>query len=382
MSVPVPVVAAAYETPYQRHPRAGLTTSSVLGDALAGVLERSGLDAGEVDGLGVSSFTLQPDHVIDVAWKLGLSVRWLMQDPLGGASGINLVQHAIRAVEAGDARCIVLLAGDAMDRTALKTVNDNYNAVARDHLGPLHDASPNALFAMLTTRYSRVTGLQECDYAQIALAQRRWAATNPGAAYRTPISIEDYLGGRMVSTPLRQFDCVPVVAGADALVVSTSTRFGDGVRVTAIEAAYNADHQDGDGLTTGLRAIRDSFWDRAGFGPADVDVIGVYDDYPVMVLAQLDDLGLIENGDLGRFLHVDLAQRNRPINTSGGQLSAGQAGAAGGMHFLVEAVNQLQGRRGSGQVPAARRAVVSGYGMVLYRFGSCANVIALEASDG
>ena len=378
----VPVIAAAYETPYERHPRAGRTTSSLLCDALVGVLARARLDAGDVDGLGVSSFTLQPDHVIDLAWRLGLRVRWLMQDPLGGASGINLLQHAVRAVEAGDARCIVLLAGDAMDRGGLKSLNDNYNAAARDHLAPLHDASPNALFAMLTTRHSRATGLGERDYAQIALAQRRWAGTNPGAAYRAPLSIEDYLAGRMVTAPLRQFDCVPVVAGADALVVGTADRFGRGVRVTAIEAAYNVDHQDGDGWTTGLATVRDSFWDRAGFGPADVDVVGVYDDYPVMALAQLDDLGLIADGDLARFLHVDLAGRHRPVNTSGGQLSSGQAGAAGGMHFLVEAVNQLQGRRGPGQVPSARRAVVSGYGMVLYRFGSCANVVALEALDG
>ncbi|HEX4252768.1 MAG TPA: thiolase family protein, partial [Pseudonocardia sp.] len=90
----VPVIAAAYETPYERHPRSGRTTSGLLGEALVGVLARAGLDAGEVDGLGVSSFTLQPDHVIDLAWRLGLSVRWLMQDPLGGASGVNLLQHA------------------------------------------------------------------------------------------------------------------------------------------------------------------------------------------------------------------------------------------------------------------------------------------------
>lgn len=370
-----PAIAAAYETPYERH--SSRTTSQVLCDAFVGVLERAGIDAAQVDGLGVSSFTLQPDHVIDLAWRLGLTVRWLMQDPLGGASGINLVQHATRAVEAGDATCIVLLAGDAMDRGALKTVNDNYNAAAHDHLAPLQNADPNALFAMLTTRHSRVTGLNERDYAQIPLAQRRWAATNPGAAYRSPMSIDDYLAGRMVSTPLRQFDCVPVVTGAAALVVNTSA---NGVRVTAIEAAYNVDHQDGDGLPTGLATVREKFWNRAGFGPADVDVVGVYDDYPVMVLAQLADLGLIT--DLERFLHVDLARRHRPVNTSGGQLSAGQAGAAGGLHFLVEAVNQLQGRRGDGQVPAARRAVVSGYGMVLYRFGSCANVIALESPDG
>ncbi|TXC99913.1 thiolase family protein [Streptomyces sp. ISID311] len=380
--MPGPVIAAAYEAQYERHPPASRTTHVVLREAVTGVMERAGLGPEDIDGLGVSSFSLHPDHVVDLAWKLGLTVRWMMQDPLGGASGVNMLQHAIRAVEAGDARCIVLVAGDALDRDALTGLNDNYNISTRDHLAPLQHGGPNALFAMLTTRHSRATGLQERDYAQIPLAQRRWAGTNPRAVYRSLMNIDDYLAGRMVSTPLRQFDCVPVVAGADALIVSTADRCDKGVRVTAIAAAHNIDDQGGDGLVTGLRSVRESFWGSAGFDPADVDIIGVYDDYPVMVLLQMDDLGLVPDGDLERFLHVDLAKRHRAVNTSGGQLSAGQAGAAGGMHLLVEAVEQLQGRRGAGQIPAARRAVVAGYGMVLYRFGSCANVVALEACRG
>jgi acetyl-CoA acetyltransferase len=100
----------------------------------------------------------------------------------------------------------------------------------------------------------------------------------------------------------------------------------------------------------------------------------VYDDYPAMALIQLDDLGLIPDGDIKRFLGDALP----PINTSGGQLSAGQAGAAGGMHGLVEAVTQLSGRAPERAI-GARRAVVSGYGMVLYRYGACANAVVLEA---
>ena len=98
-----------------------------------------------------------------------------------------------------------------------------------------------------------------------------------------------------------------------------------------------------------------------------------------MVVAQLVDLGIPGDGDLRAFLRDEVASRRLPVNTSGGQLSAGQAGSAGGMHGLVEVAQQLMGRAGNRQVDA-RVGVVSGYGMVLYRFGSCANATVLEAA--
>ncbi len=97
-----------------------------------------------------------------------------------------------------------------------------------------------------------------------------------------------------------------------------------------------------------------------------------------MALAQLADLGFVPDGDLSGFLRRRIEQERLPVNTSGGQLSAGQAGAAGGMHGLVEAVTQLLGEAGERQVENARLAVVSGYGMVLYRYGACANAVVLE----
>ena len=111
-----------------------------------------------------------------------------------------------------------------------------------------------------------------------------------------------------------------------------------------------------------------------------MDVVSVYDDYPAMALAQLVDLGFVPDGDLGGFLRRRFEDGALPVNTSGGQLSAGQAGAAGGMHGLVEAVTQLLGRADERQVDDARLAVVTGYGMVLYRYGGCANAVVLERS--
>jgi acetyl-CoA acetyltransferase len=102
----------------------------------------------------------------------------------------------------------------------------------------------------------------------------------------------------------------------------------------------------------------------------------VYDDYPAMTLIQLDDLGLVPDHDIARFLR----ESTLPVNTSGGQLSAGQAGAASGMHGVVEAVSQLLGAFDDRTPIGARRAVVTGYGMVIYRYGTCANAAVLEAT--
>ena len=369
------MIVGAAESPYSRHPPEGTTTESLLADAFVRVLASTGINREEVDGLGVASFTLAPDRAIDLAWKLGVRPRWLMDDGNGGASGIQLVQHAMRAIDAGDARTVVLLSGDHFTRDDFTALVDNYNRTTARYLTGIPHGGPNALFAMLTRRQMELHGLERADYGRLAVAQRRWAGLNPGAVYRDPITLDDYLSAPVVVEPLHRLDCVPVVSGADALVLSAAT---DGVRIRALRARHNYDGQEGDGLRTGIAEIAGDLWGDAGVGPDDVDLVSVYDDYPAMALAQLADLGFAADGDLPRFIRRRIEEAELPVNTSGGQLSAGQAGTAGGMIGLVEAVVQLQGRAGERQVEDARLAVVTGYGMVLYRYGACANAIVLE----
>jgi acetyl-CoA acetyltransferase len=376
--MPGAVIAGAAEVPYTRHPDGSTTTESLLAAAFRAVLAGTGIARDEVDGLAIASFTLAPDHVIDLAWRLGLRLRWIMEDTNGGAAALNMLQHAIRAVEAGEARTVVLLAGDRFDRESFRRLVDTYNRATAEHLAPLPHGGPNALFALLTQRHMALHGLERADYGQVAVGQRRWAGHNPGAVYREPLTMDEYLAAPVVAEPLHRFDCPPVVSGSDALVLTTPEEANKGVLVRAFRALHNPDGQEGDGLRTGLAEVSEDLWSEAGLGPADVDVVSVYDDYPVMVLVQLADLGFIEGGDVAGFVRRRLAREQLPINTSGGQLSAGQAGAAGGMHGLVEAVAQLRGEAGERQVGGARTAVVSGYGMVLYRYGACANVAVLE----
>ena len=368
-------IVGAAETPYSRHPPEGTTTESLLADAFVRVLADTGIRRDEVDGLGVASFTLVPDRAIDLAWKLGVRPRWLMDDGNGGASGIQLLQHAMRAIDAGDATTIVLLSGDHFDRDSFRMLVDNYNRTTAQYLAGIPHGGPNALFAMLTRQQMDAHGLEREDYGRLVVAQRRWAGLNPGAVYREPLTLDDYLASPVVAEPLHRLDCVPVVSGADALVVTAAAH---GVGVRALRALHNHDGQEGDGLRTGIAELADDLWRDAGAGPDDVDLVSVYDDYPAMAIAQLADLGFAPDGDLRAFLRRRVEEQQLPLNTSGGQLSAGQAGAAGGMIGLVETVVQLLGRAGPRQVDAARLAVVTGYGMVLYRYGACANAVVLE----
>jgi acetyl-CoA acetyltransferase len=374
------VIVGGAESPYARHPPEGTTTSQILADAGARALASAGMEPSELDGLAVSSFSLAPDHAVDLAWRLGLRLRWLMQDTNGGASAINMLQHAARAVQAGDARAILILAGDHLPRDRFQDLVDNYNQATRDYLAPLPFGGPNSLFAMLTQRHAAAHGLTRSDYGTLVVSQRQWAGGNRGAAYRDPMRLDEYLDAPVVADPLCVYDCVPVVTGADAVIVCAAGEpaKAKAIAIRALAMSVNPDDQQGDGLRSGLADVADALWRDAGAGPDDMDVTMVYDDYPAMALVQLTDLGYARNGDVRALIHDQIATRKLPVNTSGGQLSAGQAGAAGGLHGVVEAVHQLRGEAGERQVSEARRALVAGYGMVAYRYGACAGATVLE----
>src|SRR5262245_31023918 len=100
-------VVGAAESPYTRHPAPGDTAIKVLADAGRRALEDADLRPGDVDGLAVASFSLGPDHAVDLAWRLGLRVRWLMDAWIGGGAGIDMLQHARAAVRSGEANNVL-----------------------------------------------------------------------------------------------------------------------------------------------------------------------------------------------------------------------------------------------------------------------------------
>ena len=372
------------EAGYTRHPEPDQNTHTFLRDAVVSALKDANLRLSDVDGLAICSFSMEPDKSVDMAWRFGMSLRWLLQDTNGGGSGINMLGHAMRGIEAGAASVIVVVSGDALGAQAVAKLSANYNRAIRDHVAPLNHSGPNSLFAMLTQRQMRKFDMTREDYGHLAISQRNWASKNPNAVYRTPLTMDEYMGSPMVADPLTRFDCVPSVCGASAIVVSTDDRCPAGrvpVHIRALRQSFNYDNQQGEGLATGLKKIAPEFWNAAGVSPQDINLASIYDDYPAMVYAQLNDLQMIPGEDIARYARETIAKNRFPVNTSGGLLSAGQAGAAGGLNGTVEAVRQLQHMAGDRQVPDARLALVSGYGMVLYRYGACAGAAVLERAS-
>lgn len=378
-------IIGAGQSIYTRRPEAGQSTHSFIRDAVLAALRDAEIDGSEIQGMAVTSFSLAPDAAIDLAWRLGLSLRWLLQDTNGGSSAMNMLGHALRGVETGAASPILVVAGDATGLSGYAKIAANYNIATRDHLAPLGHGGPNGVYSLVTSRQMQKYGITKSDYGHVAIAQRAWAAKNPFAVYRTPLTMEEYLAAPMVADPLTRYDCVPVVAGAQAIIIAHPDRCPRGrapVRVRAIRNSFNYDNQEGDGLQTGISTFANELWDTAGVGPSDIDVSSIYDDYPAMVLAQLDDLGMVLDHDLARFAQREIGERRVPINTWGGMMSAGQPGGpAGGLNGISEAMFQLQHRAGQRQVEGARLAVTTGYGMTLYRYGGTAAAAILERME-
>jgi acetyl-CoA acetyltransferase len=206
---------------------------------------------------------------------------------------------------------------------------------------------------MYAQRHFHEYGTTREQLAQIALNGRRNAEVNPKAVYREPMTMEDYLDVRMVSEPLCLYDCDVPADGSTAVIIS---RVGSvpGVKVEATGSAiYGRPSWDQfDDLTT--MAARDagaSLWEHTDLTPADVDVVELYDGFSFLALTWLESLGFCGKGEGGPF--IEGGQRiardgELPLNTHGGQLSAGRLHGYG---FLHEAVVQLRGQGGPRQVP-------------------------------
>jgi acetyl-CoA acetyltransferase len=156
-----------------------------------------------------------------------------------------------------------------------------------------------------------------------------------------------------------------------------------GVRILSTIERHNAFPTDPMQMRGGWALDADELWSMAGLKPKDVDFVETYDDYPVIVMMQLEDLGFCKKGEGPDFVraHSFTTDGTFPHNTSGGQLSVGQAGAAGGFLGLVEAMRQLTAQPLGAKVPDAETCLVSGFGMINYDRGlsSCAAILARAA---
>jgi acetyl-CoA acetyltransferase len=376
------VLVAPVSVPYVRYTNetAHWWIARALREAL-GVID---MTPQELDGFSVSSFTLAPDTPVGLTQHLGISPRWLDTVPMGGASGVAAMRRAARAVQCGDVDVVACVAGDTNRIDSFRNLLSAFSRFSMDATFPYGFGGPNASFALLQDAYTHAYGATREDFGRIAVAQRANALHNPQAIMKKPLSLEDYMQGRMISDPISLFDCVMPCAGAEAFVLMredmAKAKGLPFARINATIERTNAFPDDPMQLRGGWAVDVHELWQMAGIGPSDIDVLQTYDDYPVICMMQFEDLGFCAKGEGPDFVrrHDLTCGGDFPHNTSGGQLSVGQAGAAGGYLGLVEALRQVTQTAGPTQVEGARRAAVSGFGVINYDRGLCSAAAVIE----
>ncbi|WP_394658243.1 thiolase family protein [uncultured Novosphingobium sp.] len=378
------VVCAPVTVPYERY--STQTAHWWAGKALRALSQATGLERDAIDGFCFASFSAGPDTAVGMIQHLGLSPRWLDHLPTGGASGVMALRRAARAVQCGDAEVVACVAADTNQLDSFRKTLANFSRFSQDAVYPYGFGGPNATFALITDNYMRQYGVTREDFGKLCVAQRQNARSNPLALQRGDLTLEAYLKARPISDPVHLYDCVMPCAGAEAFLVTTAEvaeRLGlQTVRVLSTIERHNAYPDDLVQWRGGWAMDVDDLWRMAGIGPQDIDTLQVYDDYPVIVAMQLEDLGFCAKGDVAQFIRrtnfgID---GDLPLNTNGGQLSAGQAGAAGGFQNMTEGLRQILRQPLGGQVPNARRSLVSGFGLVNYDRGVCTAAALLEAA--
>jgi acetyl-CoA acetyltransferase len=355
----------------------------LLYEASSAALQDAGLPWSAVDGLAVTCFLLPPDNVATVAEHIGVEARFLFQGLYGGASGIIGMAHAARAIRDGSCDVAICAAADAFDVAAHNETLDRFNGSVQEYMSPQGFGGANGMFALHTRLYMERHGATREDFGRFCIALRENGLLNPNSLFKQPLAMDAYLNAKRIADPLRLYDCVMPCAGGDAVVLASekvAARLkGPSLRILAAEEIHNFRANDPYQVPGGWLGLSDRLYARAGVSARQMDFAQLYDDYPVMAFVQLEGLGFCKPGTAHEFVReTDITVKGElPINTGGGQLSAGQAGASGGMIGVYEAAAQLLGRAGARQVDC-KRGLVSGYGMVAYGRGLCSSAAILE----
>lgn len=351
-------------------------------DACLEAIEDAGLDRSDIDGVacwpgdnnsGDSFSPVGPNALKSI---LGLNVNWYGGGYEGPGPLAGVINGAM-AIAAGLCRHVLVFRTitEASGRAQNKSANALTNkTVGRDTsyfwqwYTPFNVLSAVNLIAMYAQRHFHDYGTRPEQMAQIALTCRRNAALNPKAVFREPMTLDDYFASRMISTPLRMFDCDVHCDASTALVLSRSDAARDGrhppIRIDAIGAALHQPWSWDQISLTEMAAfdVGRMMWSRTDLKPSDVGAAQVYDGFSILTMIWLEALGLCPRGESGRFIEGGrrIARDGElPINTNGGQLSGGRTHGLGYVH---EACLQLWGRAGERQVAPHHVAVAAAGG--------------------
>jgi acetyl-CoA acetyltransferase len=335
-------------------------------DAALNAMADAGLKPGDIDGVAC----VGPMMPQQIAHYLGITPKWVDGTGVGGCSFMLHVRHAAAAIHAGYCKTVLITHGESgksrVNGTPRPAEPQSLNGQFEAPFGPM---GPPTLFPIPVLRYMKTYGVTHEQMAQVAVVQREWAAKNPRAAFKDPITIDDVLNSKMIAYPFRLLQCCLVTDGGGALILTSSDRakdfptkpcyiLGTGESVETTMVSQMEDFTS----SRAFRVAGPEAFRMAGIKHADVDHLMIYDAFAHLPMYGLEDLGFVKRGEAKDFIW----ERNTapggklPINTNGGGLSYTHTGMYG-MFALQESVRQLRGTAPA-QVPNVKISVAHGVG--------------------
>ncbi len=360
------------------------------GEILGSLLDKTGVEMKEIDGLVMSGLTRTGAG--NVFWAqttadvLGLDVSYCDQVHIGGCSATGAVARAAAAIDAGYCSIAFLLFSDTPSED--NRSDRGFRAEWTDTYGLM---GPPGSFGLLEQRYAHQYGLDYEMLGKLAVTQRNHALLNDNACekLRKPITIADYLNSRKIAEPIRLLDCVMPCDGATGLLVmSRAEAKARGLSNCVIPLGYaeRTNYRGGEGMVditwSGHKIAGERALKNAGMTIKDVASFHPYDDFIIAIMLQFENLGFCGHGEGCQFIRDnDLSfTGNLPLNTGGGLISSGAAACSS--HNLIEAVRQLMGQGGRRQVKDTRNALVTGIGWINYgRNWGSSSVLALAPNE-
>jgi acetyl-CoA acetyltransferase len=357
------------ETAYSR--ASGKSVLALQLEASLKAIEDAGLTPKDIDGIIVYSpgVTVAEDFVTNFGIE---DLRFSATTPLGGASCVAAVQCAIAAITAGVCNHVLIPIGrngSSGVRIGTRVQQMPQFRTIGEFEMPVGAIAPAQLYAPMARRHMELYGTTSRQLAEIAVNTRKHAIMNGRGMMRKPLTVEEHQASRMISDPLRLYDCSLESDGGCAIVVSAAERARDMRQRPVVVMGIAEGHPDSPSAITqrpdmtrlGLAKAAPKAFGMAGVTHGDIDVAEVYDCFTYIVMCQIEDMGFCKKGEGGPFvMDGTIALDGKlPLNTHGGLLS--QAHMIG-MNHVVELTRQLRGEAGAAQVRDAEIGLVTGYG--------------------
>ncbi|NPU83758.1 MAG: thiolase family protein [Syntrophaceae bacterium] len=364
------------EVPTGRFPETAAIYHGMASAKMA--IRDAGIDKDEIDYVMPTGALYSPAFNTElvtcrIAEELGLkNVKKNCQIFAGGSSSTCALEIAAALIYSGAASMILFVHADKLGTgvTAQGAIDLFSTAGISAEWEVPYGQHYSAVTALSTMRYMYETGCTDEHMAAVCVSNRKWAELNPNAFFRKPLTIEEVVKSKMLSTPLRAKQSNMLFDGGAAFIVTSAERardlvekpvylLGEGGVVTHFVYSQEPDVSRFGWAKAGRMAF-----EEAGLTAADMDLAEIYDSYPIFQIIGFEELGFCKRGEAGEiFLRGETWPGGRiPCTTNGGMLSQGHTGAGGSVALLVETARQLMGKAGDRQVPNARFAVETAVG--------------------